>query len=76
MTYDLGQIDIIIGRNIRMLRKKKRVTQKDMANILGVTYQQIQKYENGCNRIAASRLYTLHQTLDVPYHAFFNNAGN
>ena len=49
-------IDEIVGQRIRNLRIKKSVSQKDLGNLLGVTFQQIQKYETGKNTIAISKL--------------------
>ena len=55
-TSDDTVIDKEIGRRTRNLRIKKSVSQKDLADLLGVTFQQIQKYETGQNRIALSKL--------------------
>ena len=48
--------DIVIGGNIRIVRQKLRMSQSTLAQHVGVTFQQIQKYEKGLNRVGASRL--------------------
>ena len=48
--------DTTIGQNVRRLRRAAELTQADLANNLGISYQQVQKYENGTNRIAAARI--------------------
>lgn len=60
-----------IGANIRRLRQQRHFSQKQLAKILGVSYQQLQKYETGVNRFPADRLFVLHQALDMPLSAFF-----
>lgn len=69
-----GEIDSIIGAKIRMYRKAAKMSQSDLAEGLGVTYQQIQKYENGTDRVSAARLYMVAQTLGVPVSDFFAEA--
>ena len=66
-------IDIEIGKNLRRIRKQLKRSQKEIATILGITFQQIQKYENGRNRLSAGNLYILHKTLDIPLDDFFRN---
>lgn len=61
-----------VGHNIKIIRKDSNVTQKELSAIFGVSYQQIQKYENGKNRISAGKLYKLSIILDVPVSAFFS----
>lgn len=58
-------VDVIVGENLRMLRTIRRMSQADVAKPLGLSFQQIQKYETGANRIAASRLFDLATVLDV-----------
>lgn len=60
-----------IGRQLRTARRFADMSQTDLANAAGVTYQQVQKYERGNNRIAASRLWALAKALDVPMSYFF-----
>ena len=50
------QTDVVVGHNIRFWRLERKMSQTDLANALGLTFQQIQKYENGANRVGASRL--------------------
>lgn len=59
-------IDIIIGRNIRTVRTWLGLTQTRLADMLGVTFQQVQKYENGSNRVSASTLIEIARKMDVP----------
>ncbi|MCB9988438.1 MAG: helix-turn-helix transcriptional regulator [Rhodospirillales bacterium] len=67
----LAAIDMKIGRNLRALRQSRRMSQAELAGILGITFQQMQKYERGLNRLSASKLYRLKSHLDVPYEDFF-----
>ncbi len=62
-----------IARNLRTLRVGADITQHSAARALNVSYQQIQKYENGRNRITAEKIYTLRKLYDVPYSAFFED---
>jgi transcriptional regulator with XRE-family HTH domain len=65
--------DIEIGRRIRALRLERGITQTQLGNLLGVTFQQIQKYEKGANRVAAARLQRVAQALDVPIMFFYTD---
>lgn len=65
-------IDIHVGRKLKEARTLRRMSQTDVARRLKLSFQQIQKYEIGSNRIAASRLFELSQILDVPVHYFFD----
>ena len=60
-----------IGQNFRLLREQAGLTQKEIARMLGVSFQQIQKYERGENRLPVDRLHALKNILGVSYHAFF-----
>jgi len=60
----------IIGANLRSLRKEAGLSGQDLGDILGVSYQQIQKYESGSNRFPVERLYILKHYFDVPYERF------
>jgi transcriptional regulator with XRE-family HTH domain len=64
-------IDAHVGKRIRMRRSMLNITQEMLAESVGVTFQQIQKYERGANRISASRLHQLSQVLDVPVEYFY-----
>jgi transcriptional regulator with XRE-family HTH domain len=59
-------IDMEVGQRIRIHRKTRGLSQTALADQLGVTFQQVQKYENGRNRIGAGRLTRIAQVLDVP----------
>ena len=50
-------VDVVVGRNLRTVRKRLGASQGDLAQALRLTFQQVQKYENGANRISASKLY-------------------
>ncbi len=64
-------IDVHVGGRVRFRRVFLGFSQEKLAKALGLTFQQIQKYERGANRISASRLYELAQLLDVPLTFFF-----
>jgi transcriptional regulator with XRE-family HTH domain len=58
-------IDQLIGQRIRLARKKAKLSQTELGQAIGVTYQQVQKYENGTDRVAASRLVQIAKFLEV-----------
>jgi transcriptional regulator with XRE-family HTH domain len=60
-----------VGRRVRMRRMMLAMSQEQLADALGVTYQQVQKYERGANRIGASRLQQISHVLQVPVVFFF-----
>ena len=64
-------IDVMVGRRARERRTLEGMSQSAVAEKLGLTFQQMQKYEKGVNRISASRLYELAQLFDVPVGYFF-----
>lgn len=64
-------VDRHIGKRIRETRLVHDMPQEKLAGILGVTFQQVQKYESGANRISASRLYEVAKALKVPVWHFF-----
>ncbi len=64
-------VDIHVGRKLKQARTLRRMSQTDVARQLKLSFQQIQKYEIGSNRIAASRLYELSRILQVPTSYFF-----
>lgn len=64
-------IDTFVGERVKHFRKRKKLTQTELGNELGLTFQQIQKYEKGSNRIGASRIFLLAKLLDVPVYKFF-----
>lgn len=65
-------VDKQIGVRLRVLRQKTSVTQTALAKAVGVTFQQIQKYEIGVNRISASKLYEISNFFEAPITYFFN----
>jgi transcriptional regulator with XRE-family HTH domain len=65
-------IDISIGSKLRLRRLAMGFSQETLAQSLGITFQQIQKYERGSNRISSSRLYEFAKVLDVPVSYFFD----
>ncbi len=65
------EIDIHVGARLRIRRIEKGFSQTKLADRLGVSCQQLQKYENGANRIGASRLFQVAQILEVPVSYFF-----
>src|SRR6202043_3425843 len=62
-----------VGRRVRMRRKMLSMSQTKLADALGLTFQQVQKYEKGTNRIGASRLQQISHTLKVPISFFFED---
>ncbi len=68
---DVRHIDQHVGARIRERRILMGYTQQQMANLIGVTYQQAHKYEKGINRISAGRLYSIAVALNVPISYFF-----
>lgn len=64
-------IDASVGAQVRALRRQRSLTQTQLGEVLGLTFQQIQKYERGTNRISASKLAMLAAALKVPVNAFF-----
>jgi len=64
-------VDTHVGRQIRTRRKILGVSQERLADSLGLTFQQVQKYERGANRVSASKLYEVARTLQAPLSYFF-----
>ena len=64
-------VDIHVGRKLKEVRIMRRLSQTDVGRKLNLSFQQIQKYEIGANRIAASRLFELSEALGVPASYFF-----
>ena len=65
-------VDVHVGARIRLRRQVLKMSQERLGEQLGVTFQQVQKYERGANRVGASRLWRLSQVLDVPVSFFFD----
>jgi transcriptional regulator with XRE-family HTH domain len=66
-------IDVHVGRRIRTRRLLLGMNQETLANALGLTFQQVQKYEGGANRVSASRLSAMAEILGVPISFFFGD---
>lgn len=73
VSVAFNPIDIHVGKRIRLRRNMLDYSQDKLAEALGVTFQQVQKYERGANRISASRLYNLSLVLGVPVQFFFDD---
>jgi transcriptional regulator with XRE-family HTH domain len=71
-----NSIDKHVGSRVRMRRKMLAMSQEQLADALGITYQQVQKNENGTNRMGASRLQQMSHILQVPVEFFFEGAPN
>ncbi|MDM9625520.1 helix-turn-helix transcriptional regulator [Rhizobium sp. S152] len=67
-------VDVYVGGRVRQRRKALGMSQSNLAESLGITFQQIQKYEKGINRIGASRLQLIADIFAVPVGYFFENA--
>ncbi len=72
----IGPIDGHVGARLRQRRTLSGMNQTKLGEAIGVTFQQVQKYENGANRISASRLFDLSRVLDVPIQFFFDDMPN
>ena len=66
-------IDVHVGNRVRMRRMLVGMSQEKLGDALGLTFQQVQKYEKGANRVSASRLYQMSSTLGVPIQFFFDD---
>jgi transcriptional regulator with XRE-family HTH domain len=64
-------VDLYVGGRIRMRRRTLGVSQEKLAEDLGLTFQQVQKYERGANRVSASKLYEIARSLSTPVSFFF-----
>ena len=67
-------IDVLVGQNIRICRLQKGLSQGELGRRIGVTFQQVQKYEKGANRVGASRLTQIADVLGVPIPTLFDGA--
>ena len=72
----IGPIDVHVGARVRQRRALLGMTQTNLSDAIGVSYQQMQKYERGGNRISASRLFDLSRVLDVRVQFFFDDMPN
>ncbi len=67
-------IDRVVGQRIRWRRRELKLTQERLGELLELTFQQVQKYEKGVNRVSAGRLYEIAGVLAVPISYFFDGA--
>jgi transcriptional regulator with XRE-family HTH domain len=73
MAASPNPIDVHVGKRLRLRRTLLGMSQERLGELLGLTFQQVQKYERGVNRIGSSRLFELGQILDVPVSFFFDD---
>lgn len=66
-------IDVHVGGRVRLRRTLLGMSQEKLGEAIGLTFQQVQKYERGANRVGASRLFDLSRVLDVPVSFFFDD---
>ncbi|MEB2846487.1 helix-turn-helix domain-containing protein [Rhizobiales bacterium RZME27] len=71
-TFSPDPIDVTVGSNLRRFRQVAGISQSALGGALGVTFQQIQKYERGTNRVSASRLQQIADVLNVKVSDFFD----
>lgn len=71
MTKSPNPVDVHVGSRIRLRRMMIGMSQERLGERLGLTFQQVQKYEKGANRVGASRLFAISNILDVPVEFFF-----
>lgn len=64
-------VDVKVGENLRRVRKLRGLSQGELGERIGVTFQQMQKYEKGDNRVSASKLWEAMRALDVPLGEFY-----
>ena len=74
MTKSPNQIDRHVGSRVRMRRLLLGMSQEKLGEAVGVTFQQLQKYEKGTNRISAGRLLVISRALRMPVSRFFDGA--
>ena len=67
-------VDSLVGARIRILRQRRKMSQTELGKTLGVTFQQVQKYENGRNRVSASKLHQAANALGVSISEIFGAA--
>ncbi|MEL6861659.1 MAG: helix-turn-helix transcriptional regulator [Pseudomonadota bacterium] len=67
-----SHVDHQVGRRIRQARRDAKLTQEQLGNLIGLTFQQVQKYEKGVNRVSAGTLYEIAQVFELPISWFFD----
>ena len=70
-----GQAEVEMGNRIRLRRVEQKMSQDELGRALGVSFQQVQKYEKGVNRVGAHRMEEIAKALDVPITFFFGGNG-
>jgi transcriptional regulator with XRE-family HTH domain len=68
-----SKIDALVGARVRMLRERRKMSQTSLGEAIGVSFQQVQKYERGANRISASALFQIAKALGVTPADFFED---
>lgn len=71
MPKEMNPYDRLIGENVKRIRQIKKMTQAELSVELNVSFQQVQKYERGMNRISAGTLATIAEALEEPITSFF-----
>lgn len=69
-----NEVDRVVGQRIRWRRRELKLTQEKLGDMLDLTFQQVQKYEKGVNRISAGRLFEMANVLSVPVAYFYDGA--
>ncbi len=72
-NQEFAYVDVHVGNRIRVRRTLLGMSQEKLGDAMGLTFQQVQKYEKGANRVSASRLFQLSKILNVPVSYFFDN---
>lgn len=75
-TEKAHPVDVYVGRRLRLRRTILGMSQEQVGKVVGVTFQQIQKYERGINRMGSSRLYDFAKALGIPISYFFEGFGD
>lgn len=76
ITDGAHPVDLHVGRQIAEVRKKMGHNQSELGRAIGVTFQQVQKYERGSNRVSASKLHEIARFLNQPISAFFPSSND
>jgi transcriptional regulator with XRE-family HTH domain len=71
---ETGMVDFLVGERLRDLRNNRNLSQRSLGELIGVTFQQVQKYEKGTNRITVARLAEICQALGVGYDYFLSGS--